>query len=89
MKQVNINQSTVWVSPKAEKMAYKLIGQLKIHRGRRLSTYLGLPEYYNNYDAVKLWVEEKLAEYSQDILPIHLQALFMDAVPSNLHGSIY
>lgn len=89
MKHINTSQSAVWVSPKAEKMAYKLIGHLKIHRGRRLSTYLGFPEYYNNHDAVKLWVEEKLAEYSQNILPIHLQALFMDAVPTNMHGSIY
>lgn len=42
-------QLIIWVSPKAEKLAYKLIGKLQVHRSNKLAPALGLPEYYNNY----------------------------------------
>lgn len=82
-------QSIIWVSPKAEKLAYKLIGKLQVHRGNKLAPALGLPEYYNNYEAVQLWVEEMLATYHQEELDLSkLCSLFLDTIPRHLQGSL-
>ena len=82
-------RTNIWVTPKTEELAYELIGQLKVHRGRRIAPYLSLSERYSNYEAVKLWVEKMQTIHHPKVLHIkELCSLFQDAIPTNMHGMI-
>lgn len=52
----------VRISDESLQLAWQLIQFYEIQFGFGLAKYLGLPDYYDNHDAVRYWVHIQLTE---------------------------
>lgn len=83
------NISRIWVSPNARLMGNRLIAKLKVRRGYGIAIYLGVDSFYTNFEAIYLWVDQKLALNQVAYLKLDtLCSAFVDELPKEMAGTI-
>ncbi|GLR62572.1 hypothetical protein [Marinospirillum insulare] len=86
---MKMNKSRIWVSPNARLMGNHLIARLKVRRGYGIAIYLGVDSFYTNFEAVYLWVDQKLAVNQADYLKLEtVCSAFIDQLPKEMVGDI-
>lgn len=70
-------------------MGNRLIAKLKVRRGYGIAIYLGVDSFYTNFEAIYLWVDQKLALNQVAYLKLDtLCSAFVDELPKEMAGTI-